>query len=386
MTLKIKSIMKKIYLLALIAISFVSCNQEPKGYKISGITDFEDGTRLILSLRDESNMTTGVKEIDTTVVLNGKFEIKGKVEDLDLYFLREEKTNQMISLILENANIEIQLHKDSIQTSVVKGTFQNDELIKFNKEFTKMQNSLQEFQTVNSEKMQTAIQNNDTVVSNQLKKEYFALRDKMEAFQGDYAKKNNKSFISVLIIKDLLNNPSVTPEEISDMYNNLDAELKTNKHAKKIEEILENLSKLAIGKKAPDFSAKSPDGIEVSLKSSLGSKVTIIDFWASWCKPCRVENPNMVALYNEFKDSGLSIIGVSLDQEGKLEDWKNAIAQDNLTWYHLSNLKFWQDPIAELYNVKSIPAIFVLDANGIIVAKDIRGEELKNKVKELISK
>jgi alkyl hydroperoxide reductase subunit AhpC len=82
----------------------------------------------------------------------------------------------------------------------------------------------------------------------------------------------------------------------------------------------------------------------------------------------------------------LSIIGVSLDQEGKLEDWKNAIAQDNLTWYHLSNLKFWQDPIAELYNVKSIPAIFVLDANGIIVAKDIRGEELKNKVKELISK
>ena len=378
--------MKKIYLLALIAISFISCNQEPKGYKITGTTDFEDGTRLILSLRDESNMTTGVKEIDTTVVLNGKFEIKGKVEDLDLYFLREEKTNQMISLILENANIDIKLHKDSIQTSVVKGTFQNDELIKFNKEFTKMQNSLQEFQTVNSEKMQTAIQNNDTVVSNQLREQYFALRDKMEAFQGDYAKKNKKSFVSVLIIKDLLDNPSFSPEEVSDMYKNLDAELKTNKHAKKIEEILENLSKLAIGKKAPDFSAKSPDGNEVSLKSSLGSKVTIIDFWASWCKPCRVENPNMVALYNEFKDSGLSIIGVSLDQEGKLEDWKNAIAQDNLTWYHLSNLKFWQDPIAELYNVKSIPAIFVLDANGIIVAKDIRGEELKNKVKELISK
>jgi len=378
--------MKKIYLLALIAISFISCNQEPKGYKITGTTDFEDGTRLILSLRDETNMTSGFKEIDTTVVLNGKFEIKGKVEDLDLYFLREEKTNQMISLILENSNIDIKLHKDSIQTSVVKGTFQNDELIKFNKEFTSMQNSLQEFQTVNNEKMQAAIQNNDTVVSNQLREQYFALRDKMEAFQGDYAKKNKKSFVSVLIIKDLLDNPSFSPEEVSDMYKNLDAELKTNKHAKKIEEILENLSKLAIGKKAPDFSAKSPDGNEVSLKSSLGSKVTIIDFWASWCKPCRVENPNMVALYNEFKDSGLSIIGVSLDQEGKLEDWKNAIAQDNLTWYHLSNLKFWQDPIAELYNVKSIPAIFVLDANGIIVAKDIRGEELKNKVKELISK
>lgn len=378
--------MKKIYLLALVAISFISCNQEPEGYKITGTTDFEDGTRLILGLRDESNMTTGVKEIDTTVVLNGKFEISGKVEELDLYFLRDEKTNQMISLIIENAPIEIQLNKDSIQTSVVKGTFHNEELMKFNTEFTKMQNGLQEFQSVNSEKMQTAIQTNDTITSNQLKKEYFSLRDKMEGFQGEYAKTNNKSFISVLIIKDLLNNPSVSSDEVSEMYKNLAPELKTNKHAKKIEETLENLSKIAIGKKAPEFSAKSPEGNEISLKSAMGSKVTIIDFWASWCKPCRIENPNMVALFNEFKDSGLSIIGVSLDQEGKLEDWKNAITQDNLTWFHVSNLKFWQDPIAELYNVKSIPAIFVLDANGTIVAKDIRGEELKNKVKELLAK
>lgn len=378
--------MKKIFLLALVAISFISCNQEPEGYKITGTTDFEDGTRLILGLRDESNMTTGVKEIDTTVVLNGKFEISGKVEELDLYFLRDEKTNQMISLIIENAPIEIQLNKDSIQTSVVKGTFHNEELMKFNTEFTKMQNGLQEFQSVNSEKMQTAIQTNDTITSNQLKKEYFALRDKMEGFQGEYAKTNNKSFISVLIIKDLLNNPSVSSDEVSEMYKNLAPELKTNKHAKKIEETLENLSKIAIGKKAPEFSAKSPEGNEISLKSAMGSKVTIIDFWASWCKPCRIENPNMVALFNEFKDSGLSIIGVSLDQEGKLEDWKNAITQDNLTWFHVSNLKFWQDPIAELYNVKSIPAIFVLDANGTIVAKDIRGEELKNKVKELLAK
>lgn len=241
--------MKKIYLLALVAISFISCNQEPEGYKITGTTDFEDGTRLILGLRDESNMTTGVKEIDTTVVLNGKFEISGKVEELDLYFLRDEKTNQMISLIIENAPIEIQLNKDSIQTSVVKGTFHNEELMKFNTEFTKMQNGLQEFQSVNSEKMQTAIQTNDTITSNQLKKEYFALRDKMEGFQGEYAKTNNKSFISVLIIKDLLNNPSVSSDEVSEMYKNLAPELKTNKHAKKIEETLENLSKIAIGKK-----------------------------------------------------------------------------------------------------------------------------------------
>jgi peroxiredoxin len=378
--------MRKIYLMALVAISFISCNQEKGGYKISGTTDFEDGTRLILGLRDESNMTTGVQEVDTAVVMKGKFEIKGNVEETDLYFLREEKTNQMISLILENADIEVQLNKDSIQTSVVKGTFHNDELMKFNTEFGKKNKDLEKFQADNNDKMQAAKMANDTVTSNQLIKEYFALRDKLEAFQGEYAKANNKSFISLLIIKDLLNNPSIAPEEVSEMYKNLTPELKNNKHAKKIEETLENLSKIAIGKKAPDFSAKSHEGTEVSLKSAMGSKVTIIDFWASWCKPCRIENPNMVALYNEYKDAGLSIIGVSLDQEGKQEDWKNAIMQDKLTWFHVSNLKFWQDPIATLYNVKSIPAIFVLDANGTIVAKDIRGEELKNKVQELISK
>lgn len=378
--------MKKIYLLALVAISFISCNQEKEGYVISGTTDFEDGTRLILGLRDETNMKTGVQEIDTAVVMKGKFEIKGNVSEPDLYFLRDEKTNQMISIILENANIEIQLNKDSIQTSIVKGTFYNDELMKFNKEYGQKQKDLENFQVANNEKMQAAKAANDTVTSNQLIKEYFSLRDKLQAFQGEYAKTNNKSFISVLIIKDLLNNPENTFEEVSEMYKNLAPELKTNKYAKKIEETLANLSKITVGKKAPDFSAKSHEGKEISLKSAMGTKVTIIDFWASWCKPCRIENPNMVSLYNEFKDSGLSIIGVSLDQEGKLEDWKNAIVQDKLTWFHVSNLKFWEDPIAQLYNVKSIPAIFVLDANGTIVAKDIRGEELKRKVQELISK
>ena len=135
--------MRKIYLMALVAISFISCNQEKEGYKISGTTDFEDGTRLILGLRDESNMTTGVQEVDTAVVMKGKFEIKGTVEEIDLYFLREEKTNQMISLILENTDIEVQLNKDSIQTSVVKGTFHNDELMKFNTEFGKKNKDLE---------------------------------------------------------------------------------------------------------------------------------------------------------------------------------------------------------------------------------------------------
>lgn len=117
------------------------------------------------------------------------------------------------------------------------------------------------------------------------------------------------------------------------------------------------------------------------MKQSLG-KVTIIDFWASWCGPCRNENPNVVALYNEFHSKGLNIVGVSLDDD--LNDWKNAIAKDKITWIQVSNLKKWSDPIAKIYEIEQIPTTFILDSKGAIVAKDLRGEELKAKVKELL--
>ncbi len=119
------------------------------------------------------------------------------------------------------------------------------------------------------------------------------------------------------------------------------------------------------------------------MKESLG-KVTIVDFWASWCGPCRAENPNVVAIYKEFHAKGLNIVGVSLDKDAA--KWKEAIAKDNLTWTHVSNLKFWDEPIAAQYKVQSIPATFILDASGKVVAKDLRGEELKAKVQELLAK
>ncbi len=150
---------------------------------------------------------------------------------------------------------------------------------------------------------------------------------------------------------------------------------KKNKVENKVEDKVEENGKIS------NFSAKTPEGTITSLNEHLG-KVTIVDFWASWCGPCRKENPNVVALYNEFHSKGLNIIGVSLDND--VAKWKKAIQKDKLTWTHVSNLKGWEDPIAVENKIVEIPATIILDANGNIIARNLRGEELKNRIKELL--
>ena len=128
---------------------------------------------------------------------------------------------------------------------------------------------------------------------------------------------------------------------------------------------------------------ESTSGKKIKL-NSLSTEIVIVNFWASWCMPCRQENPNVVAIYNELHSKGLNIIGVSLDKDKA--KWKEAIAKDKLTWTQVSNLKFWDEPIAKQYHVESIPATFILDASGNVVAKDLRGEALKAKIIELLAK
>ncbi|WP_264522424.1 TlpA family protein disulfide reductase [Flavobacterium sp. N1994] len=137
-----------------------------------------------------------------------------------------------------------------------------------------------------------------------------------------------------------------------------------------------------MGQLAPDFKAPTPEGKSTSLKENLG-KVTLIDFWASWCQPCREENPKVAALYTEFHSKGLNIISVSLDEDAK--KWKDAIANDKLVWIQVSNLKEMKDPIALQYGVTLIPSTILINASGKIVAIDLYGDSLKAKIKELLA-
>lgn len=144
---------------------------------------------------------------------------------------------------------------------------------------------------------------------------------------------------------------------------------------------LEEISKTVIGQPAPEIALPDPEGKEIRL-SSLRGKYVLIDFWASWCGPCRRENPNVVRIYNRFKDKDFEILGVSLDRDK--EQWLKAIKEDGLHWIHVSDLKFWQSAVVPLYRIQGIPMTVLVDKNGIIIDKNLRGQALEERLAELL--
>lgn len=392
--------MKKIILLLSAAVVLISCSKVGKGeFLISGTAKgIENGKTIILQTQNES----GLLAVDTVKVKDGKFEIKGKITEPSFHMLQLEASQEKIPFILENGEVTIEINKDSISKSKISGTYNNDEFTKFNAELVKLQKTLVDFQKNNTTLMNKAQQAKDTAVINKLMKEFTKIQQTVgvdtKAKYLTYADTHPKSFISALIIQGMLNSPDSDIQKMEKMYKGLDESLKSTKPGKAIKTRLDQAKTPSVGAVPPvgatppapgsakwssDFSAPNPQGKVISLKESLG-KVTIVDFWASWCGPCRAENPNVVAIYAEFHSKGLNIVGVSLDKDPA--KWKEAIAKDKLTWVEVSHLKFWEEPIAIQYQVQSIPATFILDASGTVVAKDLRGEELRAKIKEILSK
>lgn len=371
--------MKKIALIMATAFMVLACNNlKENEYSISGQVDgMENGKKVFVEIQSE----TGMVAKDTGVVENGKFEIKGITEEIDLGFIRIEDENTSLPFILEKGAITVVIKKDTIQNSTVGGTYNNDKLQSFNTETKVISEKIMKYQQANTERIKEARAANDTVTINQVMKEFNGFQEEMNGLSVKFVKENNKAYLSLLLLENFLVRNYLPVEEIKGYFETIDKSLLGTKSAANIKKAIDGNAGNAIGAAATEFSGPNPDGKIITLKESLG-KVTIIDFWASWCGPCRMENPNVVAIYNEFHDKGLNIIGVSLDKDET--KWKEAIAKDGLTWTHVSNLKFGDEPIAKLYSVESIPATFILDENGIIVAKDLRGDALKAKIKELL--
>jgi peroxiredoxin len=373
--------MKKIKFIAAcyIAISFSisSCTSlEPNAFVIYGTTDHADGSSVyrIISGPNGQPLT-----IDSTKVVNGSFELKGTLDQIDINFIFLEGVNGNVPVILEEGSIEMEIFKDSLASSITAGTPSNNNLAQYREStqgFAKdMRTLVQEINEANTL--------GDNILAEDLTAKYKAVETNLSVFEKDFMNSNPQSYVATLILERLVTTKAMRSSEAKLIYNGFDPKIKSSVSGKKVEAIINVPSNpTAIGEVAPAFEGPTPTGELVSL-ASLKGKVTIIDFWASWCRPCRIENPNLVRLYKRMHDKGLEIVGVSLDKNQS--SWARAIEDDGLSWNHVSNLKYWQDPIALLYGVRSIPAAFVLNKEGVIVAKNLRGAQLDAKIEELLS-
>lgn len=371
--------MRKLIGIASLLVVLAGC-QNNQGYSVSGKAQgIENGKKVYIS--ELSEIGTRPKRTDSTTIENGKFELNlDKIDTPNLSYLEFEGINGSVLYIAENENIDFTVYKDSMQASTRKGGKQNELL---NEYLQNLRETNEEIRSLRKE-MGAAYQKQDTATLNTLQETQKEIMDNDKVFKKQIATENKDAFVSVMAIIDLLR-AGATISELQELYNSLDDNLKQTALGKKLGEQLEQANATEIGSKAPSFSAPTPEGDELALKDVLG-KVTIVDFWASWCKPCRKENPNFVKVYKKYHDKGLNMISISLDRPNQKDKWVKAIEEDGLEWNHISNLKHWQDPIAKKYNVRSIPATFILDKNGVIVDRDLRGEELDTKIGELLAK
>ncbi len=205
-----------------------------------------------------------------------------------------------------------------------------------------------------------------------------------ENVYGSYIKKNPNSPLALYSLKTFAGYEIIV-EKVEPLFNLLPATLKASPAGVEFKEKITTAKLTGIGREALDFTQNDTLGVPVKL-SSLRGKYLLIDFWASWCGPCRRENPNVVKVFNEFKDQGFHIIGVSLDQPNAKEKWLKAIHDDKLTWTQVSDLQFWNNEVAKLYGIQAIPQNLLLDPNGKIIAKNLRGEALSKKLEAIFSK
>jgi peroxiredoxin len=306
--------------------------------------------------------------IDTVKVEAGTFSFSGSAKYPEMHYLNFEGVRSLLPLVLEPGTITVQAIKDSIQNAIVRGTKSNLDVSQFLEEVSTFNMALREI----SFELRNAMLRKDSLNISDLQDQYDNMVAKLTDFELSYITDNPDSYVSSLILEQQVTSGQIDSAEAQILYNQLDGNIKKTKSAQNIqkllnpEEVQENKESPEVGEVAPDFQAPSPEGELVSLYDTK-EKFTVIDFWASWCKPCRDQSPELVDLYNTYQSKGMTIMSVSLDRNN--ERWLQAIKDDHLNWTHVSNLKHWKDPIADEYNVRSIPELFLIDDRGAVLTR-----------------
>jgi peroxiredoxin len=364
--------MNKIIYLFSIAVLFLNgCNSVPH-YSLSGKIDGSDSVMFYLQKREAGKTVI----FDSALSKMGLFTMKGgSVNYPQLVQLVAGNSRKRVAFYLENSEINASGTLDSLFNTRFTGSKTQDEydaLLLLNKPLS------DKYSKVYLD-YQVAKRTNKTETVPILEAMIDSIQKALIDIQKKYVSDHPKSYIVPSVLVSL--SYDLNSEEMEGLISGLDTSIVSLPQMKSLTERLKVMKLVEVGQKAPDFTLNDPAGKQVSLSSKTGQKLLLIDFWASWCNPCRQENPNVVKVYSEFHKKGFDVIGVSLDHNK--DEWVKAISDDKLTWTHVFDQA---GEAAKLYAVYSIPSNFLTDDKGVIIGRNLRGEDLYKRVKEILGK
>lgn len=374
---------KNLLLLALSILIASSCSQNSlKKFKLDGSIKGAEGQFVFLEKLGFSNRTV----LDTVQVQeDGSFKIEADWTEPTLYGLRIG--NNTLLLIIDQPNIHVTAKKGEYENYTVTGSPASSSLLNFNKRYFSLEEELMGLQLALDSLKQKGTADS---VQHLVERDIYQKQDALLYFLKSYADTTESQPLAIFIASRLLQSPQEV-EYLSELSTKLKNKHSPTDLSKEFAQAVLDQQMMAknqpvkpkVGEDAPNFTLPTMQGEETLQLSDFKGQYVLLDFWASWCQPCRAENPNVVKVFNEYKDKNFTVLGVSIDE--KLDKWKLAIEKDQLAWKQVIDTTGWQSKVAETYGVESIPSNFLIDPQGKIIAVNVRGAALKEAVDKALS-
>jgi len=391
---KFMKIMKKLFLFLSAALIIQACSSNENEFQIEGNYKNAQNEKVVL-MQLKNN---GMEKIDSVRLEgDGQFEFTGYTNNPKFFVIQADKSKNITLLVKPSDNISLSADmEDFNNTYDIKGSEDSRKIMNLRRT---LESNIAKLDSLGKYYKENPENEKSGDLRNRLNKVSQEIVQQQKEYTKKFIDDNLNSMVSLMALYQQIGPRSyvLNPKEDFEYFEKVDSSLMSSYpnsgpvkslHSqvtdmkKRLKADEQNSKRLATGQVAPEIALPNPEGDTVEL-SSLRGKYVLLDFWASWCKPCRVENPNLVKAYKRFNDKGFEIYQVSLDK--KRSAWENAIEKDNLDWIHVSDLKFWNSSAAKTYNIQSIPASFLLNKKGEIIDKNLRGDALQNKLHELFS-